>query len=207
MALELGCSVSDSTSSTMPVTVPSLGPSTKGVPSRLGRISPRRWLGSGRHLRYLNSNAGPGNPSARASSRSSQLRHAKPCALGPSALRPPLPGIRSTMYAPRSRDGCSIWSRGAPQRSHPVIMMPVRCDSSLSASRNSCTRWVPEWLGRQFTSAEHHESHLVHIGGAKHATNVLRLARPVQRDRCECFPHRCRLPVVRTRVMGCSPAS
>ena len=57
---------------------------------------------------------------ATADARSSQLGHAKPCALGPSALRPPLPGIRSTMYAPRSRDGCSIWSRGAPQRSHPV---------------------------------------------------------------------------------------
>ena len=53
---------------------------------------------------------------------------------------------------------------------------------------------LSERLRRKLSSAEHHESHPVHIGGAKHATHVLRPARPVQPNGCESFRHRCLLP-------------
>ena len=61
---------------------------------------------------------------------------------------------------------------------------------------------MPQRLGRQLPAAEHYEPHPVHIGGAQHPADVLRPARPVQRNRCECFPHRSLLPVYRARAMG-----
>ena len=95
-------------------------------------------------------------------------------------------GQRSRLHHPLDRDGHALLGQGVEH-----LVCEFQRDAPPRLRR---VRRMAERLGRQCPSAEHHELHPVHIGGAQHPADVLRPARAVQRERCESFRHRCLLP-------------